>query len=89
MKREGKIQVWQDYQKEVTKRQGEELIGMTTIRNYFKSKKYFIGLFGSKRMGNKCPSGYILNYSMMQRLGILNIDDINDNQTNLDIPEGF
>ncbi|MEZ0182625.1 DNA primase [Flavobacterium oncorhynchi] len=81
--------IWQDYQKEVTKRQGEELIGMTTIRNYFKSKKYFIGLFGSKRMGNKCPSGYILNYSMMQRLGILNIDDITDTQTEMKLPEGF
>lgn len=81
--------IWQDYQREVTKRQGEELIGMTTIRNYFKSKKYFIGLFGSRRMGKKCPSGYALNYSMMQRLGILNIDDINDTQTNLQIPEGF
>ncbi|MEO8532828.1 MAG: DNA primase [Flavobacterium sp.] len=81
--------IWQDYQKEVTKRQGEELIGMTTIRNYFKSKKYFIGLFGSRRMGDKCPSGYALNYSMMQRLGILNIDDINDTQTDLEIPQGF
>lgn len=81
--------IWQDYQKEVTKRQGEELIGMTTIRNYFKSKKYFIGAFGSRRMGSKCPSGYALNYSMMQRLGILNIDDINDTQTELAIPEGF
>lgn len=81
--------IWQDYQKEVTKRQGEELIGMTTIRNYFKSKKYFIGLFGSRRMGDKCPSGYALNYSMMQRLGILNVDDINDTQTDLDLPVNF
>lgn len=79
----------QDYHKEVTKRQGEEVIGATTIRNYFKSKKYFIGLFGSRRMGNKCPSGYALNYSMMQRLGILNIDDINDTQMDLEIPSGF
>jgi hypothetical protein len=37
--------------KEVSKRQGEEVIGATTIRNYLKSKKYFIGLFGSRRMG--------------------------------------
>jgi DNA primase len=81
--------VHQDYHKEVTKRQGEEVIGATTIRNYLKSKKYFIGLFGSKRMGTKCPSGYAFNYSMMQRLGILNIDDINDTQINLEIPNGF
>lgn len=85
--------VWQDYHKEVSKRQGEEVIGMTTIRNYLKSKKYFIGAFKSKRMGSKCPSGYIFNYSLMQRLGILNIDDINDNQTDmtseLELPKGF
>jgi DNA primase len=81
--------VHQDYHKEVTKRQGEEVIGATTIRNYLKSKKYFIGLFGSRRMGNKCPSGYAFNYSMMQRLGILNIDDINDTQTDLEIPNRY
>src|SRR4029079_5253591 len=43
--------VWQDYHKEVSKRQGEEVIGMTTIRNYLKSKKYYIGPFKSRRMG--------------------------------------
>jgi DNA primase len=80
--------VHQDYHKEVTKRQGEEVIGATTIRNYLKSKdKYFIGAFKSKRMGEKCPSGYAFNYTVMQRMGILNIDDINDTQ--LEIPEGF
>ena len=72
--------VHQDYHKEVTKRQGEEVIGATTIRNYLKSKKYFIGLFGSRRMGDKCPSGYAFNYSMMKRLGILNLEDANDSQ---------
>jgi DNA primase len=81
--------VHQDYHKEVTKRQGEEVIGATTIRNYLKSKKYFIGAFGSKRMGNKVNSGYAFNYSMMQRLGILNIDDINDTQTEIQLPSGF
>lgn len=77
----------QDYHKEVSKRQGEEVIGATTIRNYLKSKKYFIGLFGSKRMGDKCPSGYAFNYSMMQRLGILNLDDINDTQIEIEMPD--
>lgn len=81
--------VHQDYHKEVTKRQGEEVIGHTTIRNYLKSKKYFIGLFSSKRMGNKCPSGYLFNYSMMQRLNILNIDDVNDTQTEMAMTEVF
>jgi hypothetical protein len=32
---------------------------MTTIRNYLKSKKYFIGAFKSRRR-DKCPSGYAL-----------------------------
>jgi len=81
--------VHQDYHKEVSKRQGEEVIGATTIRNYLKSKKYFIGLFGSRRMGDKCPSGYAFNYSMMQRLGILNLDDINDTQLDIELPQGF
>lgn len=76
--------VHQDYHKEVSKRQGEEVIGATTIRNYLKSKKYFIGLFGSRRMGDKCPSGYAFNYSMMKRLGILNLEDANDSQTEMD-----
>jgi len=48
-----------------------------------KSKKYFIGLFGSRRMGDKCPSGYAFNYSMMKRLGILNLEDENDSQTEM------
>lgn len=81
--------VHQDYHREVSKRQGEEVIGQTTIRNYLKSKKYFIGLFGSRRIGNKCPSGYAFNYSMMQRLNILNIDDINDTQLEIETPDIF
>ncbi|UOX35287.1 DNA primase [Flavobacterium sediminilitoris] len=81
--------VHQDYHKEVTKRQGEEVIHETTIRNYLKSKKYFIGLFASKRMGDRTPSGYAFNYSMMQRLGIVNLHDSSDDQTEIDLPESF
>lgn len=80
--------VHQDYHKEVTKRQGEEVIHETTIRNYLKSKKYFIGLFASKRMGDRTPSGYAFNYSMMERLGIVNLHDSNDDQqTFFNLPE--
>jgi DNA primase len=79
--------VHQDYHKEVSKRQGEEVINANTIRNYLKSKKYFLGLFASKRMGDKCPSGYAFNYTMMQRLGILNLPDENLRQT--EIPADF
>lgn len=81
--------VHQDYHKEVTKRQGEEVIHETVIRNYLKSKKYFIGLFASRRMGDRTPSGYAFNYSMMERLGIVNLFDSSEDQTSLDIPEGF
>jgi hypothetical protein len=76
--------VHQDYHEEVSKRQGES-DRTTTIRNYLKSKKYFI-VFGSRRM-DKCPSGYAFNYSMMQRLGILSLDDINDTQIDIEMPD--
>jgi hypothetical protein len=81
--------VHQDYHKEVSKRQGEEVIGATTIRNYLKSKKYFIGLFASRRIGDKCTSGYAFNYSMMERMNILNLPDANNDQLDIDLPEGF
>lgn len=76
--------IHQDYHKEVSKRQGEEVISGTVIRNYLRSKKYFIGLFPSKRMGHRTPSGYAFNYSMMKRLGILNLPHEGNNQTELD-----
>jgi hypothetical protein len=79
--------VWQDYQKEVTKRQGEELIGMTTIRNYLKSKKYYIGPYKTRRIGNKATSGYAFNYSIMKRLGIVDFGEDDDKQIN--IPDIF
>lgn len=78
--------VHQDYHKEVSKRQGEEVIHETVIRNYLKSKKYFIGLFASKRMGDRTPSGYAFNYSMMERLGIVNLHDSSDDQTFFELP---
>lgn len=83
-------QVHQHYHREVSKRQGEEVIHETTIRNYLKSKKYFIGLFSAKRMGDRTPSGYAFNYSMMQRLGILDLYDNSDDQGDLfsgDLPK--
>jgi DNA primase catalytic core len=79
--------VWQDYQKEVTKRQGEELIGMTTIRNYLKSKKYYIGPYKTRRIGSKATSGYAFNYSIMKRLGIVDFGEDDDKQ--ITIPDIF
>jgi hypothetical protein len=81
--------VHQDYHKEVTKRQGEEVIGGTTIRNYLKSKKYFIGMYASKRIGDRATSGYAFNYSMMLRLGITNLPDKKDDQTEIELPDGL
>lgn len=77
--------VHQDYHKEVSKRQGEEVINANTIRNYLKTKKYFIGLYSSRRIGNKTTSGYAFNYTMMKRLGILTLSDANEAQ--MSIPE--
>lgn len=83
--------VHQDYHKESSKRQGEEVIAQSTIRNYIKSKKYFIGLYTAKRIGDKTTSGYALNYSLMERMNILNLPDENEKQSELeiDLPEGF
>lgn len=72
------------YHIEVGKRKGEEVINHTTLRNYMKSKPYFIGLFPSKRMGDKTPSGYAFNYTMMQKMGICDLETIVDNQTQMD-----
>lgn len=80
--------VHQYYHKEVSSRKGEEVIGETTLRNYLKSKKYFIGLFKSKRMGNRTPSGYAFNYTMMNKMGILNLDTQHDNQVEIDLHSG-
>lgn len=80
--------VHQYYHKEASSRKGEEIIGETTLRNYLKSKKYFIGLFKSRRMGSRTPSGYALNYTMMSRMGILNLDTTSDSQTVLDVLNG-
>lgn len=78
--------VHQYYHKEVSSRKGEEVIGETTLRNYLKSKKYFIGLFPARRMGDRVVSGYAFDYEMMERLNILHLDvDLAENQTELEI----
>ena len=77
--------VHQYYHKEVSSRKGEDVIGETTLRNYIKSKKYFIGLFSAKRMGGHSVSGYAFDYDMMERMNILSMDvDGNDNQLEMD-----
>ena len=58
--------VHQDYVKEVTKREGVEVIGETTLRNYFKSRPYFIGLVKAKRFEKGVFSCYAFDYEIMQ-----------------------
>jgi len=68
--------VHQDYVKEVTKRDGIQSIGETTLRNYFKSRGYYIGPIKSKRFEDKASSCYAFDYSKMKRSNILNIDTL-------------
>ena len=69
--------VHQDYLKEVTKREGVNPIGETTLRNYFKSRGYFIGLVKGKRFTNGVSSCYAFDYDKM----------INQNIVSLETPE--
>ena len=65
--------VHQLYHKEVSTREGVDVIGENTLRNYFKSKKYFIGAVRSHRFNDTATSAYIFDYDMMEASGILNL----------------
>ncbi len=65
--------VHQLYHKEVSTRDGVDVIHENTLRNYFKSKKYFIGAVKSHHFDDTSTSAYIFNYSMMHENGILNL----------------
>ena len=66
--------VHQLYHKEVSIREGVEVISEATIRNYFKSKKYFLGVVGSERFGKISTSAMVFDYDAMMEGGILNLD---------------
>ena len=66
----------QDYLKEVTKRQDAQPIGETTLRNYFKSRTYFLGLVKGKRFENGVSSCYAFNYTQMKANNILMVDPL-------------
>lgn len=66
--------VHQLYHKEVSMREGVEVISESTIRNYFKSKKYFLGVVGSTRFGKIATNAMVFDYDMMMQGGILNLD---------------
>jgi DNA primase catalytic core len=64
--------VHQLYHKEVSTREGTEVIGENTLRNYFKSKKYFLGAVKSHQFEDTKTSAYAFDYSMMYEGGVLN-----------------
>lgn len=70
--------VYQHYNKEVTKREGIDVIGQTTLRQYFKSRNYFIGLVKAIRFGKVgSQSCYAFDYTAMQDLGLITLEEDN------------
>lgn len=65
--------VHQLYHKEVSTRDSVEVIGENTLKNYFRSKKYFIGSVKSKRFEDMSTSAYLFDYDMMHDSNILNL----------------
>lgn len=65
--------VHQLYHKEVSTRDSVEVIGENTLKNYFRSKKYFIGSVKSKRFEDTSTSAYLFDYDMMHDSNILNL----------------
>lgn len=75
--------VHQLYHKEVSMREGMEVITENTIRSYFKSKKYYLGTANSERIGKVSTSVMIFDYDAMLSGGILNLDRHED----ADVPD--
>lgn len=75
--------VYQHYNKEVTKREGIDVIGQTTLRQYFKSRSYFIGLVKAKYFttagGQSC---YAFDYDAMQKLGLTTLEKFDPQEYN-------
>ena len=68
--------VYQFYNKEASTREGVDVIGQTTIRHYFKSRPYFIGLIKGKRFGTAgTQSCYAFNYTMMVEKGLVTLEE--------------
>lgn len=76
--------VHQLYHKEVSTREGVDVIGENTLRNYFKAKKYFVGAVKSHRFADTATSAYIFDYDMMESAGVLNLVRNKD----IEMPEG-
>lgn len=75
--------VYQFYNKEATTREGVDVLNQTTLRNYFKSRPYFIGLIKGKRFGTAgTQSCYAFNYTMMVEKGLLTLEEDKTGITN-------
>ncbi|MCD8431015.1 DNA primase [Tenacibaculum finnmarkense genomovar ulcerans] len=72
--------VHQDYTKECTKREGVQAIGEVTLRNYFKSRSYFIGLVKARRFKTGGSSCYAFDYEAMKRNNIVCLDKIKEDE---------
>jgi hypothetical protein len=66
-------QVHQHYVETVSRRKNEEPIGEATLRNYFKSKSYYIGAVKATNFETGSFSCYAFNYTMMEKNNVLNI----------------
>ncbi|MDM1441888.1 DNA primase [Myroides odoratimimus] len=66
--------VHQLYHKEISTRNNTQVITDSTLRNYFRSKRYFIGVKGkSHRYGQTATTAFVFDYDMMERGGVLNL----------------
>jgi len=65
--------VHQLYREYVSKLDGVQVITENTLRNYFKSKKYYLGSVKSERFTDTSTSGYVFNYTQMLKGGVLNL----------------
>lgn len=80
--------VHQDYTKECTKREGVQAIGETTLRNYFKSRTYFIGLVKGRRFKTGVSSCYAFDYEAMKRNNIISLDKLPAKEQEETVNEG-
>lgn len=65
--------VYQYYVKEASVRENTSPIGEVTLKNYFHSRPYFIGLVKGKRFANTVSSCYAFDYDMMQKQDIVSL----------------
>lgn len=65
--------VYMAVHEKISKLEGKTMIGESTLKNYFKSKKYFLKSSVTQRIASRAPSCYTFNYTEMERIGILNI----------------